>query len=664
VDPSSVELLGQLLEQLPRERVLLLLTFRPDFAAPWPARADVTPLLLSRLTRSQLGQLVRKAARGRELPDAWVEEIIARSDGVPLFAEEVTKAVLESNPDPQGSGKTPELRIPDTLQDSLMARLDALGPLKELAQAASVLGREFEYAMLRSISPMKEADLQQALRAAVREELFYQRGAPPESSYLFRHALIRDAAYESLLRATRQRQHRRVAETLIEQMPALAEEQPELVARHWTAAGETEPAIGWWRRAGERAQARSAHREAIGHLERALELLVSLEEAGSSGDREIDLRLALGASLQAAEGYSSPRVQDTYEQAAALCEGVQDPERLATALYGLGQFQVTAGALDRCTGFADRLLRLEGGRPERHAPGGHYLVGTAALGGGDFGTSIRELEASLEGLRHTEVGAQVELFGSPITSYAHSMLAWSHWSVGRVDRALDDTRKALEWGRNHPLGLACALTFGARFHKDCGDRSAAARLARECVALCEELDFPLWLSTGQFVLAWAEAEGDAAIDGVREAIAGAAAVGAQLFAPYLAYGLAEVSHAGDRHADARGALEMALALSRQHAMHFWDAELHRLRGETALVLPENTEAEAEADFERALEIARSQSARSLELRAAMSMARLRQRQGEPAEARGLLQPAYDWFTEGFDTQDLKKARRLLEELAS
>ena len=344
-------------------------------------------MLLARLTGPQLGDLVRKAARGRELPEAWVEEILRRADGVPLFAEELTKAVLDAHPEPPAAGApVPALRnIPETLQDSLMARLDALGPVKELAQLGSVLGREFSYDLLLAVSPMKEAELQAALRAAVREELFYQRGRPPEATYLFKHALIRDAAYQSLLRSTRQRHHRRVAETLIERIPAVAEAQPEVVAHHLTECASRESAITWWQRAGEHAAERSANAEAARHFGKALRLLVELPEGRARDERELELRIALGAHLGVVRSYGDPEVQHGYARARELCAQIGESPRLGAALWGLGHVKFNQGELLDAQELADELMRhaQRSGDPDLLLEA-HHLPGPPPYGGASF----------------------------------------------------------------------------------------------------------------------------------------------------------------------------------------------------------------------------------------------------------------------------------------
>jgi predicted ATPase/class 3 adenylate cyclase len=671
IDPSSTELIAQFLEQLPTERVLFLLTFRPDFEAPWPARADVTPMLLSRLTRGQLAELVRKAARGSTLPDAWVQEILARSDGVPLFAEELTKAVLESNPDPDTAAMqvaAPQLRIPETLQDSLMARLDALGPVKELAQVASVLGREFEYGLLAQILPLRDTDLRESLANAVQEELFYQRGSPPEASFIFRHALIRDAAYESMLRSTRERHHRRVAKALIERMPHVAEGQPELVAHHWTEAGASELAIDWWERAGRAAQARVAHQEAIHHLRSALEEVARLPEGAARDARELDLLLPLGMSLVSAGSYAHEEAAGTFERARELCDEEADPRRTGIVNYYLATFHTTSGRFE--LGLKHFLECERIGREHEDE-----LLLVAGLA--DSAQVFYHLPRLAEGLRRVERACEMYApercrflevgFGEDPGISGWGWLAWLRWYAGYPDasRAAAARALALAEGVGDPYTRAFAHVMvgsAAVFRRDWVE---ARRLGREGMRQASEQGYPFVEAYCALAEAIATGVGEAdpeALDRYIQALVRCASTETQLSAPQALGNLARLQLAAGQATEAAQTAEGALGIADATEQHFEDSELHRLRGECFLRLPDRA-AEAEAEFRHALEIARAQEAKSFELRAATSLARLWQRQGKRAEARHLLQPVYDWFTEGFDTQDLKDAKALLGELA-
>jgi predicted ATPase len=647
MDPSTLELLGGILDQIARAPVLLLLTYRPDFEPPWGARSHLTPVLLARLTRGQIGDLIRKAARERDLPDAWVAEIVRRADGVPLFAEELTRAVVESNPDPMQAGATPELHIPETLQDSLMGRLDSLGPVKELAQLGAVLGREFSYQLLLEVSPLKQTQLRESLAEAVQEELFYQRGTPPEATYLFKHALIRDAAYQSLLRATRRRHHQRVADALIDRMPEVTEAQPELVAYHLTEAGEGEPAIVYWQRAGERANARAAYEEAIQHLRRGLALLPRLGEETNRDQRELGLQMALGRALIAARGWAHTDTEQVWDRARALCDPVADPLRAAAIHWGLCTVRLTRGDTRTTFEFARQLIRMgeHAGEPARIA--GQYLVGVTLWYFGRFQECRDHFEAIISRYDPNRFSQLLADVGIDTGIGAHCYAAWNYWILGFPDRAWAIAMETVEYARRsrQPLDMPVSLAFAGVLATFQRNWAQAQSLGAEAARVAEEQGDP------------------SAADAYASAMARAAGTGNQTAAPLILANFAALQLTAGRLDEAANTVEGALAMAQQTEQTFYTAELHRLKGVILLELPDYSEDEAEALFREAIGIARGQEAKSLELRAATSLARLWQRQGKRNEARDLLAPIYDWFTEGFDTQDLKDAKALLEELA-
>jgi class 3 adenylate cyclase len=351
VDPSTFDLLSLLVDQGPTARILALFTCRPDFSLPWTGRSHLTQVTLSRLSRRQAAELTSRVAHGKALPAEVVEQVVAKTDGVPLFVEELTKMVLESDllqEQEDGyalTGPLPPLAIPATLHDSLLARLDHLGTAKGLAQLGATLGREFSYELLQAVSPWDEETLQQGLHQLVAAEFLYQRGLPPQTTYLFKHALIQDAAYQSLLKRTRQQYHQRVAQVLEAQFPDTAATQPELLAYHYTEAGCWEQAVGYWQRAGTRAVQRSANPEAVQHLTRGLQLLAMLPETPARAHQELDLQLTLGLALVATKGQAAPEVEQTYTRAQALCAQVGDTPQLFPTLWGLQRFYRNRGAL-------------------------------------------------------------------------------------------------------------------------------------------------------------------------------------------------------------------------------------------------------------------------------------------------------------------------------
>ena len=381
-DPSTLELLGLLVDQAPTVPMLHVLTFRPEFTPPWPARSHLTPITLNRLERPQVEALIAHLAGGKALPREVIEHIVAKTDGVPLFVEELTKMVLESGLLQEEAehyrltGSLSTVTIPATLQDSLMARLDRLPQAREIAQLGAVLGREFAYELLQAVAPLDEATLQAGLAQLVAAELLYQRGRPPRARYIFKHALIQDAAYASLLRSTRQQVHQQVAQLLEARFPETVETQPELVAQHYTAAGCTEQAVGYWQRAGQQASDRSAHLEAVSHLTTGIELLQTLPETPEHTQQALTLHIALGAALQITKGQAAPEVEHAYTQARALCQQVGETPELVPVLFGLWRFYIVRPQLHTARELGETLLRLA---QRAHDPAlaviAHYALG-------------------------------------------------------------------------------------------------------------------------------------------------------------------------------------------------------------------------------------------------------------------------------------------------
>jgi class 3 adenylate cyclase/tetratricopeptide (TPR) repeat protein len=497
VDPSTLELLGMVLDQVARAPVLLLLTYRPAFQPPWGARSHLTPVLLARLTRAQMGDLVRKAARERDLPEAWVGEIVRRADGVPLFGEELTRTVVASNFGPPRGGKTPALQIPETLQDLLMARLDALGPVKELAQLGSVLGREFSYDLLLAVSPLREERLREALAEAVQEELFYQRGSPPQSTYLFKHTLVGDVAYRSLLRSTRRRHHLRVAETLVERMPQVAEEQPELVAHHLTEAGEGDRAIDYWQQAGERANAQVAHEEARSHWLQVRRLLADLEDS----PRKLFLELlACGrlALLSWLLGAPSDEIEALFAEGKALAERLPDPRPQTLLQMGYaGYVGLSDGDITRCVSAQRESVRLA----ELSGDPVHRLAARGALAqalnlAGKPAESLELLDRCIAE-RPEDPLAGREISGISMWIYAEIERFRALGPLGRLDECDEALGRGIELAREHgdlqllSLGLSARVIHG----EWSGETTTTLADARQSAEIAERTGVPLFLST-------------------------------------------------------------------------------------------------------------------------------------------------------------------------
>jgi predicted ATPase len=674
VDPSTLELLSLLVDQGPTARILALLTFRPDYSPPWSGRSHLTQVTVHRLPQRQAVEVIRQVAHGKALPPEVVEQIVARTDGVPLFVEELTKMVLESGllqeceDRYELTGPLPPLAIPATLHDSLMARLDRLAAVKGLAQLGAALGREFSYALLQAVSPWDEGTLQRGLHQLVEAEFLYQRGLPPHATYFFKHALIQDAAYQSLLRSTRQQYHQRIAQVLVEQFSEVAETQPELLAHHYTEAGLREQAIGYWQQAGQQALKRSANLEAIQHLTAGLELLATLPETPARAQQELDLQLALGSALVATKGYAAPEVEQTYARARALCAQVGDTPQLFPTLQGLCQCYYGQGALPTARELGEQLYRLA----QREAAPPHLLEAHDALGStlfylGDYAAAWTHLE---QGIARTDLTAERALALSHGVAPGVRCLAIAAnvlWCLGYPAQAMRRSQEALALaqGLAHPYSLALAQFWMVYLHCRCREAQAVQAQADALLALATAQGFALWVEVGTCWRGWAlamQGQSEAGLAQLHQGLAAVLTTGWTLGQSSCLVLLAEAAgHAGQV---AEGLRLLAEALTAFEATGRGDGlvEAYRLQGELLLRQATPDAAQAEACFLQALAMARRQHAKSWELRAAMSLSRLWQQQGKQADARQLLAEVYNWFTEGFDTADLQEAKALLEEL--
>jgi predicted ATPase len=675
-DPTTLEFLGLLVEQVPTAAIYTLLTCRPHFQPAWHHRSYLTEITVHRLSHAQVEQIVTCVTDGKTFPAAVLQQIIEKTDGVPLFVEELTKAVLEAGElqDVDGqyvmTGTLSSFTIPATLQDSLMARLDRLVTAKAVAQYAAVIGRQFPYHLLQAVSQVDEAMLQHELGRLVEAEIVYQRGLPPQSTYVFKHALIQDAAYESLLRSTRQQYHRRIAQVLEARFPETVETQPELLAHHYTEAALYEPAVAYWQRAGQRALARSAHLEAISHVTTGIELLQTLPETPTRTQQALPLYIALGAALQIAKGLAAPEVEQAYTQAYALCQQVGETPELIPVLYGLWLFYIARSQLHTARELGETLLRLaQHARDPALAVIAHHALGFTWSWLGVLSAARQHLEKGIA--RYTPDQHRTPVFlrmGHDPGVGCRIHAAMTLWLLGYPAQALTHIHEALALAHalSHPAILAWARCWAASVLHARRDVLAVHEQAEAAVTLSTEQGFPLWTALGMIRRGWVlamQGQSEAGMTQVRQGIAAYRATGAAVGVSYHCVVLAEVcAHLGHIE-DGLQALAEAHTWVEQQEERMWEAEICRLRGVLLLRQPGTPQAEAEAWLQRALDVARRQQAKSLELRAAMSLARLRQQQGKRAEAHALLAPIYGWFTEGFDTADLQEARALLEALA-
>ena len=668
IDPSSRELLDVLIQRVPHLPALLVITFRPEFEAPWTGQAHVAMLVLNRLDRREGTALVQRVVGDGELPSDVVAEIIERADGVPLFVEELTKAVLESGSASTVLSRAGEtaLSVPATLHASLMARLDRLGSAaKEVAQIGAVLGREFSHELLAAVAQQNAAELDAALNQLVGAGLAFRRGVPPSATYLFKHALVQDAAYGTLLRGKRQELHRRVADVLEERWPEVAEAQPELLAQHCAQAGLLEQAIAYYTKSGQRALAHSAMAEAAAQLTKGLELLTSLPDSSARERQELDLQLGFGRMLIATQGYAAPAVKEAYARARALCERLGRPPQIVSVLHGQWVYHLLKGPLSAAQELAADLLKFgedTGDASVTHV--GYRVSGQTYFQLGDFSTSRAHLEKALARFdpKNRPFYMSLSLQDGRVTSLAY--LSFNLLCLGYLEQARLRGDEAVEEARRLglPLSLAQALTMV--WTVDQATRPPAERQARidALTAISEEHGFPYYRAWGTFYRGSELAEGGQTLEGIallRSGVAENRATGAVVFLSFALTVLADAEGKAKQPDQAFEHLDDAERLMAETGDRYAEAELHRVRGE---LLRGDDNPAAERCFLQAIAIAQRQNAKFWELRAAISLATLWRDQDRRDAARKVLEPTYARFTEGFDMPILQGAKALLRQL--
>jgi class 3 adenylate cyclase/predicted ATPase len=676
VDPTTLELLGLLMDHTPTVSLSLLLTCRPEFQPPWSHRSYLTEVTVTRLSREQIARMATQIAGGKTFPDEVLHQLADKTDGVPLFVEEITKSLLESGQLTARDGhyelteSFSTFAIPATLHDSLMARLDHLISAKGVAQLGAVMGRQFSYELLEAVSQLDPATLQRELGRLVAAELLYQRGLPPATTYLFKHALIRDAAYEALLKSTRQQYHHRIAQVLEAQFPSTVETQPELLAHHYTEAGLRAQAVGYWYTAGQRAVEHSAHTEALAHLTTGLELLPALPDTPPRRQHELVLQTALGRVLGAIKGYSAPAVGDAYRRAQTLCRQLGDTEQLAAVLQGLFHFHNVRGELQSAYALAEELLPLAQATddPLRLATA-YYNLGSAAYWLGELVAARAYLEHGISCYRPQPHRVPIVYSAQDPGVGCLARAAEVLWLLGFADQAVEHIQAALRLAQtlSHPFTLTWVLAILLEVYQLRCEMPVVQQWAETAMAHTEEHRFHYWQVTVRCIQGWSRAMQGQCEEGIAQIAQGLAAwrvTDAQIWQPYVLALLAEAHEQAGQVEDGLRALTDALVLVEKNRERTYEAEIYRLQGELLLHQTPADAHHAEVCFHQAMAIAQNQSAKSWELRAATSLARLWQQQGKRGEAQALLAPIYGWFTEGFDTADLQEAKALLEELST
>jgi predicted ATPase len=668
-DPTTLDVLRGLAERGALAPLFIVATARPEFRPPWSIRSHHGTISLAPLDRSQVRAMVTELSARHALPQEVIEDVAARTGGVPLFVEEVTRLLLERGE--QGGIHA----IPPTLQQSLTARLDRLGPAREIAQIGAAIGRNFSYALLRSVAGMEDAPLQTALDRLAEADILLVQGLPPESDYRFKHTLMQDAAYENLLKSRRQVLHQRVAEALRDRFALTAEAEPELLAHHFTQAGLTEAAIEWWGKAGQRSLARSALVEAAEQLTQALSQIVTLSPTPALRREQIKLQVAFIQPMMHTKGHAAPETKAAVEQARllieqaeALGEPAEDPLQLFSVLFGLWVAHYAASNGDAMCQVAAQFLMLA----EKQAAIAplmiaHRIMGISLTDTGDIVDGKANLDRAIALYDPAAHRPLATLFAVDARVSSLSFRSLALWMLGYPGAAIADTDQALTDARQigHAATLMNALFAAGRTNILCGNYAAAIAQSDELVALADEKGMVPRKATGMMNQGYVSILTGKASDAVQMFTSGITALqstGTTLWAPSLRYVAIAYAELG-QFDDAWRRIDEAMTMVETTNERWHEAEVNRVAGEIALMSPEADTAKAEAYFECALVVARQQQAKSWELRAAMSMARLWRDQGKREEARELLAPVYGWFTEGFDTRDLKEAKALLDELA-
>jgi predicted ATPase len=675
VDPSTLELLSRLVAQAATARLYVLLTWRPEFQPPWSPPAHQTTLTLGRLLPAQVEQLATYVAEGKTLPPAVLAQIVAKTEGVPLFVEELTQMVLASGllraeaERYELTGPLPPLAIPLTVHDSMVARLEQLGAAKVVAQVGAVWGRGFTEAQIQAVAPLERRQLDQALARLVAADMLREVSLPPRLTYVFKHALLQEAAYASLPPEQRQQVHGQVAQVLVAQFPETVTTQPELLAHHYTAAGLPTQAIPYWQRAGERAVERSAYVEAISHLHKGLELLSTLPTTAERLRQELDMQMTLGPALMATQGHGASDTARAYSRARALCQQVQETPQLFPVLWGLWRFALVRAELQSAWELGQQLLTLAQRQPDP-APllVAHQALGTVLCFLGEFPQARAHLEPGLTVSDPAQERALAVRYSIAPGVWCRSYAAHALWFLGYPDEALRRSYEActLAQGLEHPQSRTYAQCFVIQLHLLRGEAHAAHAQAEALIILAVEQQLAYWMAVGLFfqgVALAAQGQGEAGVAQVRQGLTGILATGAVMVrSQYLAM-LAEAYGKMRQANEALHVLAQAQAAVAESGRRDYEAEIYRLQGECLLRQAASDTAQAEACFQQALAIAHRQQAKAWELRAAMSLSRLWQHQGKRAEAYALLAEVYGWFTEGFDTADLQEAKALLDALA-
>jgi predicted ATPase len=671
IDPTSLELLTAMVERVPQLRVLLLITARTEFTQPWPSYPHLTTISLTRLGRREGAALVQQVAEGKTLPKEVMDRILAHTDGVPLFIQELTKMVLEGGllRELDGAyvlnGPLPPLAIPRTLQASLIARLDRLSPaVREMAQIGAVAGRDFHYDLLKAIARWPKERLEEALEQLVRSELIFRRGEIPHAVYTFKHALVRDAAYAGLLKSRRVHLHSAIANAIEQEFPEVVQTQPEFIAYHYTQAASYEKALHYWYEAGELSAARSWHNEAVGHLNQGLKLIPNIGDPMRRSKFELLFQTSLGKCLRAIEGWGTDNVKHAYTRALQLCKE-SGLEHSFPAVFGLWTWNFLRASLGEAQVLAEELLSSSVDDCVRKVLA-HEALGFTLFAQGKFAAAHAELERSISICEDSAAAAYLSLSAQDPRVHVRSYDGMVQWLLGYPDQALRICEEARRYAdaSQHPFSLAIARAISLRVHQFRGEAAVVAGQVNATIALCEEHKFAHYLAMALILRGWASAQQGEFEKGIAEIQAGLEkerATGALLYESYTLGLMADACIKNERYDRALEILHQAqLRLDEKNSERFYAAEIYRLLGETYL-RSRNLD-QAEHYFYKGLGIAREQKAKSIELKLCVNIYDLYELRQNADEYRSQLGEIYRSFSEGFDTSDLVRARTRLKKL--
>ena len=677
IDPTSIELMDRIIRRVVDLPVMIIVTYRPEFIPPWRDLGHVTTLTLNQLGRSQAVDLIQKAAGGKALPEAIVEQIATKSQGVPLFIEEITRAIMETGDlELDGERYVPresmrDFAIPSTLQDSLIARLDRLGVAKDVALTASIIGRQFSYELLDAVARVSQATLLEGLEQLVRSDLLGQRGAPPQSHYIFKHALIRDAAFQSVLNARKRELHERIAEVLASRFPEIAETEPELLAHHYTEANLVDRALAYWRRAAERAAARSAYTEAIGHVDRAMKLIAALPESTARDEFELGFLVIEGPSRMALDGWDTPPAKLLYQRARVTAERLGRPAEVFRSVWGLWMGAHSSGQHARAHELYQEIFGL---LKQTNAP--EYIVQAHHAGASQL-VAEGVLRAALTHIDQLLSNYRADVHGNLALTYgAHDPGCCSHSTgalilvmLGDLDQAEAKSKAGIELSRRlgHQPSNAHTHMFRAELCIILNRLEHAAEHLGACISLSRKYSLAAYLNAAELMQGWVRVlQGDveAGIRQAEVALETLRSFPSRRFHLPIRIGIVGRAKAAAR--DIEGALALydaALEAASTTGERWYEPELLRFKAEILLAQPKQRAAEAEECLKGAIALAQQQEATFWRLRATVALAKLWSHQGRRDEGRALLAPLYSGFTEGFDTTDLKEAKTLLDALA-